>query len=76
MRSATRRGPAAAIEHRALGRDQLAVLLAALERILEGADDADVRVAGSLPAPTLAHLEQGIDPTLVGRFRSGHGGQH
>jgi hypothetical protein len=71
-----RRRPAAALQDRPLGGDQLAALLAALEGILEGPDDADVRVAGALPAPPLAHLEEGVDPTLVGILRSGHGGQH
>ena len=61
--------PARPLQHRPLGGDQLALVLAALEGILERPDDTHVRVARTLAAALLADLEEWIDPMVLGRLR-------
>ena len=59
--------PAAPIEERALGGDQLALVAALAQGVLVGADDAHVGIAGALAAALLTDLEERVDPALVGR---------
>jgi hypothetical protein len=67
--------PPPPLEDRAFGGDQLS-LVAAQEGVLERPDDAHVGVPWPLAAAPLADLEQRIYPAiLVGRLRSGHGGE-
>ena len=71
-RSAPR--PPRPLEDRALGGDQLALVVSLLERLLEGPHDPDIGVAGALAAPLLTNFEEGIDPMVVGRLSgSRHG---
>ena len=53
--------PARSVEDGPFGRDQLAVV-AALEDLLVRADDLDVGIPGTPPAPCLPDFEMRIDP--------------
>ena len=58
--------------------DPLVRIAAALERLLEGTHDPDIRVAGTLAAPLLTDLEVRIDAAALRGWwlrRSGHGGE-
>ena len=71
---AQRARPARPLEDRALGGDQLALVVPLLERFVEGPHDPDIGVAGALAAPLLTDFEEGIDPMVVGRLSgSRHG---
>ncbi len=63
---AQRARPARPLEDRALGGDQLALVVPLLERLLEGPHDPDIGVARALAAPLLTDFEEGIDPMIVG----------
>ncbi len=59
--------PAAALEDRALGGDQLALVPALSQRVLVWPHDAHVGIAGALAAALLTDLEERVDAALVGR---------